>query len=101
MTVCVMFHNMGKYREHMGRRFRSGNLLESGGKNRLNVPCSELFLSMCTQSFGKIVSFTVSFKETIFSETCLQIKDNNNSPHGKFHPLSLGYLCFDQMATIL
>ena len=43
----------------------------------------------------------LSFKETIFPETCLQIKDNNNSPDGKFHPVSLGDLCFNQMATIL
>ena len=43
----------------------------------------------------------LSFKETIFPETCLQIKDNNNSPDGKFHPVSLGYLCFYQMASIL
>ena len=43
----------------------------------------------------------LSFKETIFPETCLRMKDNNNSPHGKFDPVSLGYLCFNQMATIL
>ena len=43
----------------------------------------------------------LSFKETIFPETCLQIKDNNNSPHVKFHPVSLVYLRFNQMATIL
>ena len=43
----------------------------------------------------------LSFKETIFRETCLEIKDNNNSPHGKFHPVSLSYLCLNQMVTIL
>ena len=37
-----------------GTKFRSGNLLENGNKNRWNLPCGELLLSlMCTQSFGK------------------------------------------------
>ena len=81
---------------------RSGNLLESGDKNRWNLPCGGLLLSLiCTRSFGKNSLLHLSFKETIFLETCLQNKDNSNSPHGKFHPVSLVYLCFNQMATIL
>ena len=56
---------------------------------------------ICTRSFGKNSLLHLSFKETIFPETCLQIKDNNNLPDGKFHPVSLGYLYFNQMATIL
>ena len=88
--------------ENIWAKFRSGNLLESGDKNRWNLPCGELLLSlMCTRSFGKNSLLYLSFKETIFLETCLQNKDNNNSPHGKFHPVSLVYLCFIQMATIL
>ena len=83
-------------------KFRSGNLLESGDKNRWNLPCGELLLSLiCTRSFGKNSLLHLSFKETLFLETCLQNKDNSNSPHGKFHPVSLVYLCFNQMATIL
>ena len=75
---------------------RSENLLESGDKNRWNLPCGELLLSLiCTRSFGKNSLPHLSFKETSSPETCLQIKDNN-SPHGKFHPVSLGYLCFNQ-----
>ena len=83
-------------------KFRSGNLLESGDKNRWNLPFGELLLSLiCTRSFGKNSLLHLSFKVTIFLETCLPNKDNNNSPHGKFHPVSLVYLCFNQMATIL
>ena len=37
-----------------GAKFRSGNVLENGNKNRWNLPCGELLLSlMCTQSFEK------------------------------------------------
>ena len=54
---------------------RSGNLLESGDKNRWNLPCGELLLSLiCTRSFGKNSLLHLSFKETIFLETCLQKK---------------------------
>ena len=81
-------------------KFRSGNLLESGDKNRWNLPFGELLLSLiCTRSFGKNSLLHLSFKVTIFLETCLPNKDNNNSPHGKFHPVSLVYLCFNQMAS--
>ncbi|CAH3189704.1 unnamed protein product [Porites evermanni] len=60
----------------------------------LALPLPALLLSLiCTRSFGKNSLLHLSFKETIFPETCLQIKDNNNSPHGKFHSVSLGYLC--------
>ena len=37
-----------------GGKFRSGNLLENGNKNRWNLLCGELLLSkICTRSFGK------------------------------------------------
>ena len=37
-----------------GAKFRSGNLLENGNKNRRNLPRGELLLSkICTRSFGK------------------------------------------------
>ena len=58
-------------------------------------------LNMYTKFREKYSLLHLSFKETIFLETCLQNKDNSNSPHGKFHPVSLVYLCFNQMATIL
>ena len=51
--VTYGFHSMSKYREHRAK-FRSGNLLESGNKNRWNLPCGELLLSLtCTRSFEK------------------------------------------------
>ena len=37
-----------------------------------------------TRSFGKNSLLHLSFKETSSPETCLQIKDNNNSPNGFF-----------------
>ena len=47
-------YKMSKYREHMGAKFRSGNLLENGNKNRWNFPCGEFLLSfICTRSFVK------------------------------------------------
>ena len=62
-------HNMSNV-----EKFRSGNLLENGSKNQWNLPCSDLLLFLiCTWSFGKN------------SLLRLHIKDNNNSPHSKFH----------------
>ena len=61
-----------------GAKFRSGNLLENGNKNRCNSPCGELLLSlMCTQSFGKnsllhrsfIVLYFVAVQLSIVSQT--------------------------------
>ena len=53
---CVC--HIGKHREHEAK-FRSGNLLENGDKNRRNLPCDELLLSLIrTRSFGKMVPFT-------------------------------------------
>ena len=54
-----------------GAKFRSGNLLENGNKNRWNLPCGELLLSLICRLF--------------LSKLHVHIKDNNNSPHGKFH----------------
>ena len=61
LTVCVTygFHNMSKYREHMGR---SSTTL--GRKDEANY---------------------------FFSKLRVHIKDNNNSPHGKFHRFLLQF----------
>ena len=66
-------------------KFRSGNLLENGNKNRWIWPCCDLLLSLIrTRRFGKNSLLHLSF---IVKCTLLyvRIKDKNNSPHGKFH----------------
>ena len=57
------------YREHMRRKFRSENLLENGNKNR----CLPLYYE------GQVM------KTTFPKKLRVRIKDNKNSPHGKFH----------------
>ena len=80
-------------------KFRSENLLENENKNRWNLTCGELLLSLIrTRSFGEkesSSSFLQSKVATLlwrkddedpFSPKLrVRIKDNNNSSHGKFH----------------
>ena len=57
-----------------GAKFRSGNLLENGNKNRWNLPCGELLLSlMCTRSFGKNSLLHHSFIVLYFGAVQLSI----------------------------
>ena len=57
-----------------GAKFRSGNLLENGNKNRWNLPCGKLLLSlMCTRSFGKNSLLHHSFIVLYFGAVQLSI----------------------------
>ena len=65
-TGFITWVNIENRKRTYGAKFRSGNLLENGNKNRWNLQCGELLLSLiCTRSLEKNSLLHLSYIATL------------------------------------